>query len=339
MSTPKKKIYAGNKGLANLGNTCYMNSVLQCLSHLLTFHPLNEKFQAECIVCDDSTMMKAWYEFQRKMWNNNAVIAIAPKGLLHTFQKLCRKSGYIFDNFRQNDAYEFLTIFFDLLHQGIKRKATFYQSSEETNGVSLKAFDTWKRFYEDDFSYIIENFSSQSILVTACPHCEYYTTNHDPFQVISLEIPKDASTIRDCLKNYTKKIKLNRSNEWTCDQCKIKSRADQRTMLWKTPDILIISLKRYDSQLRKNNNPILVDDVLDIEKYTINYASGQRPSTRYSLQGMCVQSGSLGGGHYYANCKNHLDGKWRRYNDTNVNEISPEEALNERGYLYFYKRI
>ena len=62
-------------------------------------------------------------------------------------------------------------------------------------------------------------------------------------------------------------------------------------------------------------------------------------SLNYSLQGMCIQNGGLGGGHYYAICKNNLDNKYRIYNDTNVRDISEEDVLNEMPYCLFYKRV
>jgi ubiquitin carboxyl-terminal hydrolase 8 len=330
------EIKAGNKGLANLGNTCYMNSALQCLSHLLTFHPLNETFLAQCAALSSECLMKEWYEFQRQMWSNEDDHMVNPSRLLKCFQRQCSENDLYFENFDQNDADEFLVLFLDLIHRGIRRKVSL-KMNRVADPIITKAYDSWKKFYENDYSYIVQNFHSQMLGITACPECDYSTTSHDPVQVISLEVPKGARSLEDCLKAHTCLSELDGDNQWKCDQCHQFTKAKQRNLLWKTSDILIFLLKRYKNG-QKIGRFIDYKDIFDIGAYTLNYGS-RSSTTKYALQGVSVHDGSLGGGHYYAYCKNNLDQKWRKYNDTNVTEVSQEDALGTNGYVFFYKRL
>ena len=332
------KINAGNKGLRNLGNTCYMNSALQCLSHLLTFHPHNEKYFKQCKDLDDC-LMKEWFKFQRQMWSNEGSNIISPIELLKCFQRECNERDYYFLNFNQNDVDEFLTLFLDLLHQGISRKVKISYNKtimDEGDKIIVKSLDTWKRFYENDYSYIVENFHSQLLSLTTCPLCEYYTSNHDPIQVISLEIPENGKTLKDCFKKYTDRFVLDDDNLWECDKCKQKVKSEKKLMLWKTSDILIILLKRYKNG-QKNNKYIEYPLTLSLNKFNMNY--GTKKKNSYSLQSFAVHDGGLGGGHYYAICKNPLDKKWREYNDSNVTLIDNDDVKGYVPYLFFYKRL
>ena len=335
----KGKINAGNKGLANLGNTCYMNSALQCLSHLITFHPNNEKFFDECKRSNQESLLYEWFQFQRKMWSNDESEVLNPISLLRKFQQLCAEKDLYFSNFSQNDVDEFLTLFLDLLHQGVSREVTMNFSKkidDEADKINLKSNETWQRFYEKDYSYIVENFYSQLLAVTSCTECEYYTTNHDPIQVISLEIPNSATSLNCCLGEYMKKLRLDEDNLWKCDKCKNSVRPFKQTRLWKTSDILFILVKRY-----RNNQKITkfleYPMILDMKDYNINYSAKKK--NQYALQSMAIHDGSLGGGHYYAVCKNYLEDKWYEYNDTQVNRITDEESLKYSPYLLTYKRV
>ena len=217
MTSQVKPIHAGNKGLANLGNTCYMNSALQCLSHLTTFHPNNEKFFNECKRSNQDSLIYEWFQFQRQMWSNDSSDVHNPINLLRRFQQLCSEKDLYFSNFNQNDIDEFLTLFLDLLHQGVSREVTMTYSKkvdDEADKINLKSNETWSRFYAKDYSYIVDNFYSQLLAITSCTDCEYYTTNHDPIQVISLEIPNSASSLECCLSEYMKKLRLDEDNLW-----------------------------------------------------------------------------------------------------------------------------
>jgi len=333
-----KEINAGNKGLVNLGNTCYMNSALQCLSHLLTFHPHNEKYFHQCENLKDC-LMKEWFEFQRKMWSNDTSGAQTPILLLQCFQRCCSDQNYFFDNFDQNDVDEFLTLFLDLLHQSITRKVKItYSKNVEDEGDKIikKSLDVWKRFYENDYSYIVENFYSQLLSLTTCPECDYYTSNHDPVQVISLEIPENGTSLKDCFKEYTKKVELDDDNLWKCDKCKSEVQSEKKILLWRTSDILILLLKRY-TRHTKINKFIEYPFTLSLNKFNMNYGTTQKNA--YSLQSFSVHQGGLGGGHYFAVCKNQLDGQWREYNDSQVSVVSKSEVQKYTPYLFFYKRI
>ena len=327
---------AGNKGLANLGNTCYMNSALQCLSHLLEFHPKNDNFLNENRNKGD--IYGAWLDLQFKLWSNDDDKPIVPKSFLQRFMKECRETDKEFNNFDQNDTEEFIEFFMDLLHRSMKKdiKITIQgHIKDQLDKLAVKGFNSWSQFFKNDYSYVIQKFYSQLLSVTSCTECDYVTVNFDPCMVLSLEIPSDATSLTDCLDSYTKKVTLDCDNSWKCDKCNEYVEPDKKILLWKSSDVLIILLKRY-SNSRKNNNFIEFSLELDISSYCLNYNS---KGTLYKLSGICIQSGSLGGGHYYAMCKNELDQTWREYNDTGVREVDEGELLKQLPYCLFYRRI
>ena len=338
-------IRAGNKGLVNLGNTCYMNSALQCLSHLITFHPNNEKFFDECKLADKDTLIYEWFMFQRQMWSNDGGSGSVqtPINLLKRFQHLCQEKDLYFNNFDQNDIDEFIVLFLDLLHQGVKRDVKMTYSKkvvDQASKINFKSNETWARFYEKDYSYIVENFYSQLLGITSCTNCDYFTTNHDPIQVVSLVIPDSGTSLECCLTEYMKKMRLDEDNQWKCDECGQLVRPYKQTRLWKTSDVLFILVKRYKQNKRtitKINKFLEYPMNLSLKDYNINYSSKMK--NEYDLQSMVIHNGSLGGGHYYAVCKNYLDDKWNEYNDTGVKRINNDTVKTYSPYLFVYKRV
>ena len=77
--------------------------------------------------------------------------------------------------------------------------------------------------------------------------------------------------------------------------------------------------------------------VLNMENYCLS-SKRSKNSTIYNLSGICVHSGGLNGGHYYALCKDHKNNQWLKLNDSNVSISSLEEVLNENAYCLFYTR-
>lgn len=301
---------AGNKGINNLGNTCYLNSVIQCISHLLFFHPLNNKIKKDFNTINDKhNLMYNWLKLNEKLWDNTNNKTINAIDFINSFQKVIKEKKIPFYNFNQNDSEEFITLLFDLLHNILKKQ------NKEKN--------IWNKFYKNDYSLIIENFYSKSKLICKCSNCDYKTKKLDPFMLYHLPINKNIKCINDSINLEFSTTILK---DWKCDKCNNKGSKNIKC-IENISKYIILHLKRYNNLLNKNNKFIEYSDILTIK------------NIKYKLIGIIIHSGNLYGGHYISICFNLLDKKWRLYNDSHVKELNEDEVFNKNPYCLFYKKI
>ena len=127
---------------------------------------------------------------------------------------------------------------------------------------------------------------------------------------------KNGITLNDCLDEFGKEEILSEMDTWYCPRCKEHRRATKRFELWKTPDILVMHLKRFsNSGWRRDKLDVLVDfpiEGLDLNSRVVEIEDGK--SEVYDLFAVDDHWGGLGGGHYTAFAKNFEDQKWYEYN-------------------------
>jgi len=329
---------AGNKGFINFGATCYLNSAIQCLSHIDILDNDNFRNQIKKYKKGDTKLYDEWFDIQDKMWSNDHEGSIHTMNFIKVFIDKCREKSIDFNSFVQNDTSEFLIYLLDFFHEGISRKINLNISGEPKSKISELYYNNLKQLkkeYESNYSYISENFHSRVLSITGCTECDYKTDNHESIQIITLTLHPKFKSFNECLDEFIKTSILDNDNKWHCDKCKEYVNPEKKTIFWNFSPVLIFLIKKYDEN-GIIENKIDYPLTLDLEKYKLNY---KKDSTKYELYGSCIHLGGLNGGHYYSICKNKLDKCWRVYNDSNVSKINESEVFNNHPYCLFYKRI
>jgi ubiquitin carboxyl-terminal hydrolase 4/11/15 len=129
---------------------------------------------------------------------------------------------------------------------------------------------------------------------------------------------KNGITLEDCLNEFGKEEILSEMDTWYCPRCKEHRRASKKFELWRTPDILVMHLKRFSSSaMRRDKLDVMVDfpvEGLDLTSRVVESQEGKQEI--YDLIAVDDHWGGLGGGHYTAFAKSYVDGDWYEYNGT-----------------------
>ncbi|KAE8614470.1 hypothetical protein XENTR_v10008175 [Xenopus tropicalis] len=310
---PTKKIYLNWKrqqkigaGLQNLTNTCYMNSVLQCLTYTA---PLTNYLETEehnltctrnkfCLMCLMKKHVSAVLDIRNEV--------VAPKAFVSNLKRIVSH----FNKGTQEDAQEFLLY----VLEGMQSSCS---ASRESNNIVHQIFGGCLR-------------SS-----VKCLNCNAVSDTYEQCMCIQLEIKK-AKSIDQSLKQFIEPEDLGGENCYKCSSCNQMSSAVKAYSIHQMPNVLTLSLKRFDIfSTNKISKKIQYPDFINVQPYTSN--PNGNPAT-YSLYAVLVHVGkSCNCGHYYCYVK-APNGEWYKMNDDTVTKVNMKTVLDQQAYLLFYIR-
>ena len=340
-----KKTYMtkGLCGILNLGNTCYFSSILQCLFATLKMSDyfLSAKYR------DDFNEKKRGGEYfvmysyvilLNNIFEENQLIK--PKSLIENIGKFHKK--YL--GSQQQDSHEFLLNIMEILHNSVSYEIEVEIKGEiksNSDHLMKKYLENWSKFYEKNYSFLVEIFNGSLVNNISCSNCEYRDEIFEPYNNLSISLSEtSSSTLENCLDNYFGEH-LQEINSWTCEKCKGKG-CVKSVDLWTIPDYFIINLKRFkiiqDNKLSKNtNNVVFPLKNLDLTKY-ISKEKDDLNKYIYDCYAINYHSGTIDSGHYFSAVKN-LDGFWYNANDGDISRYNDTSQLvNNDAYIMFYSR-
>lgn len=333
----------GLTGLANLGNTCFLNATIQVLSHTYELNQLLEAkhYKRKLNNKQETSLLLEWDELREIMWSDNCVVS--PNKFVRTVQRIAQIKGLdMFTGFNQNDLPEFLIFVIDCFHNALARPVNMTIEGtvkDERDEIAVKCFERIKQMFEKEYSEIWNVF--YGIHVSKLVNAETDATISmvpEPYFIINLPIPQNnkSPTLIDCFDLYVEGELLDGDNSVMDEKSGVKVPAKKQIQFWSFPTVLVIDIKRFNSGNRKNQ--VMVDfpiEQLDLSKYVIGY---NKDSYIYDLYGVCNHSGSVAGGHYTAFVKN-ANGKWYHYNDTSVAEVGLiNQIITPKAYCFFYRK-
>ncbi|XP_068510767.1 ubiquitin carboxyl-terminal hydrolase 36 isoform X1 [Anas acuta] len=301
-------------GLHNLGNTCFLNATLQCLTYTppLANYLLSKEHGRACHHGGFCMMCVMQNHLIQAFANSGN--AIKPVSFIRDLKKIAR-------HFRfgsQEDAHEFLRYTIDAMQKACLNGCTRLDRQTQATTLVHQIFGGYLRSR------------------VKCSVCKSVSDTYDPYLDVALEIRQAANIVR-ALELFVKSDVLSGENAYMCARCKKKVPASKRFTIHRASNVLTLSLKRFANfSGGKITKDVGYPEFLNIRPYM---SQNNGDPVMYGLYAVLVHSGySCHAGHYYCYVK-ASNGQWYQMNDSLVHCSNIKVVLNQQAYVLFYLRI
>ncbi|KAH1063724.1 hypothetical protein J1N35_028711 [Gossypium stocksii] len=313
-------------GLRNLGNSCYLNSVLQCLTYTppLANFCLRSQHSSSC----DASASKKPRDCPfciLEAWITRSLTLDLTLDAPSKIQSCIKIFAEHFRFGRQEDAHEFLRYVIDACHNTCLRLKKLRRQGSEGGGEAVNGNTVVKEIFGGALQSQVK-----------CLGCGAESNKVDEIMDISLDILNSGS-LKEAMHKFFQPEVLDGNNKYKCDNCKKLVAARKQLSIRQAPNILVIQLKRFEGILgAKIDRLITFEEVLVLSSFMSK--ASQDPQPVYNLFGTIVHSGySPESGHYYAYIKDAM-GRWYCCNDSFVSLSNLQEVLSEKVYILFFSR-
>uniref|UniRef100_A0A8C9ZID9 Ubiquitin carboxyl-terminal hydrolase n=1 Tax=Sander lucioperca TaxID=283035 RepID=A0A8C9ZID9_SANLU len=353
----------GATGLRNLGNTCFMNAILQSLSNIEQFSCYFKELPAVALRSGKTAGRRMYHtrsqgdnsvslveEFRKtlcSLWQGSQT-AFSPDSLFYAIWKIMPS----FRGYQQQDAHEFMRYLLDHLHRELQysRNGASHSLSPQ-DGVRLSTAEG-KCCINGTASVVTSNFGGILQNEVNCLICGTESRKFDPFLDLSLDIPsqfrqkrsKDQEpgptcTLRDCVRSFTDLEELDETELYYCHKCKKRQKSTKKFWIQKLPKVLCLHLKRFHwTAFLRNKVDTYVEFPLkgmDMRGYLLEPDNSLPESCLYDLVAVVVHHGSgVGSGHYTAYGSH--EGRWYHFNDSTVTLTNEDTVRKAKAYILFY---
>ncbi|XP_072242000.1 ubiquitin carboxyl-terminal hydrolase 3 [Leuresthes tenuis] len=353
----------GATGLRNLGNTCFMNAILQSLSNIEQFSCYFKELPAVALRSGKTAGRRMYHtrsqgdssvslveEFRKtlcSLWQGSQT-AFSPDSLFYAIWKIMPS----FRGYQQQDAHEFMRYLLDHLHRELQcsRNGASHPVSPQ-DGVRLSSMEG-KCCINGAASVVTSIFGGILQNEVNCLICGTESRKFDPFLDLSLDIPsqfrqkrsKDQDpgpicTLRDCLRSFTDLEELDETELYYCHKCKKRQKSTKKFWVQKLPKVLCLHLKRFHwTAFLRNKVDTYVEfplKGLDMRGYLLEPENSLPGSCLYDLVAVVVHHGSgVGSGHYTAYGSH--EGRWYHFNDSTVTLTNEDTVRKAKAYILFY---